>query len=185
MGTKFKITTDRIIGLSAMVISVLTLIIFIYQTTLMREQSRLSVLPRLVIQTDETPVDTFFQWSFFINNKGIGPAIIEELSIEKGGKIYPLRFVDFFEKLYPDYEEYGEFIQSFNLFVGSTISQQESVKLCTFQVAINKLDDFLAYISYNPEQDDVLPFNLEIVYSSIYQERWKIETNINGHPEPL
>lgn len=57
-----KISTDRLLGTSAMVINVLTLIIFIYQTDIMRLQSKLSVKPRLDFTTNQGGNDSLISF---------------------------------------------------------------------------------------------------------------------------
>ena len=58
MSAKKKFNADRILGISAMVISLLTLAIFIYQTDIMRVQSKLSVKPRLDFTTNQGGTDS-------------------------------------------------------------------------------------------------------------------------------
>ena len=48
---KIKWNSERILSLSAMSISFITLIIFIYQTNLMSKQNYLSILPYLQLST--------------------------------------------------------------------------------------------------------------------------------------
>ncbi|MGB5387768.1 MAG: hypothetical protein WBN20_13370, partial [Eudoraea sp.] len=57
---KFKWNSDKILSLSAMSISVLTLIIFIYQTNLMSKQNYLSILPYVQISiSNDTAKNTY------------------------------------------------------------------------------------------------------------------------------
>ena len=81
---KFKMNTDRVIGLSAMLIGLLTLIIFTYQTSIIRKQSRLSVTPRLVFNTIQDQKDSSITYVVEIINKGLGPAVIESINIIEG-----------------------------------------------------------------------------------------------------
>ena len=54
---KWKWDTDRIVSLSAMVVGVGSLVIILYQTKLMREQQRASVMPYLMMAIQSSTND--------------------------------------------------------------------------------------------------------------------------------
>ncbi|MEM1323751.1 MAG: hypothetical protein AAGG75_26050 [Bacteroidota bacterium] len=176
------INTDRIIGLSAMLISLLTLIIFIYQTNLMRTQSRLSVTPRIGFSQAESSEDSVIIISETIVNKGLGPAIIESIEILHKGQRYPLDFVNFLDSAFPEIHKYIDLESSTQMNTGSTLSAGESKQLYRISIPVEKIDALLAYVQI---EEDRLPFAIEVVYSSIYNERWKDNSLRNGHPVPL
>ena len=167
-----------------MLVSVLTLIIFFYQTSLMREQSRLSVLPRLSFETNEVPRDSIFEWVYYLNNKGIGPAILEKLVIVQDGKEYPMRFRDFFDEMYPEHTKYGKFVQTYNLSYGSTLVAGETRRLCTYHIPMRNLDKLMKYIGLTTENKE-LPFKIVVDYKSIYNDAWRLDSEEIGHPKPL
>ncbi len=177
-----KFNTDRIIGLSAMLISLLTLIIFIYQTNLMRTQSRLSVTPRLVFLTNESQNDSIIYYSIEIVNKGLGPAIVESIKILHEGKRFDLNFPDFLQQVYPDIDQYGSLTQSMTMGKGSTLSPTENNVLLRFAVPISKAMNLMEYLGV---EGDESPFHLEVVYSSIYKEQWRVRDSDTGHPVRL
>ncbi len=174
-----KFNTDRIIGLSAMLISLLTLVIFIYQTNLMRTQSRLSVTPRVSFFQIQSAKDSTVSISTEIINKGLGPAIIESIYIVHKGKNYPLDFTAFLEEVYPEIEKYGTLIQDMSMSRGSTLSAGEKNTLYTYTFKLSKTKELLEYLGIGPED---YPFTIEVIYSSIYKERWKANNTRNGHP---
>lgn len=178
-----KLNTDRIIGLSAMLISLLTLCIFVYQTNIIRTQSRLSVTPRLDFSTSLDRPDSTYVFSTFILNKGLGPGIIESVEIIYKGKKYPLNFPKFYKEAFPDYKNYGYFIQNMTLSKGTTISEKESFKLATFSFHKDKLKPLMEYMG--SDGGDKMPYDIEVTYSSIYEEKWKTRLNIKGHPIKL
>ncbi|MBT8223808.1 MAG: hypothetical protein KJN96_11640, partial [Eudoraea sp.] len=57
---KINWNSDRILGLSAMSISFITLVIFIYQTNLMSKQNYLSILPYLQLSTSNDSENNSF-----------------------------------------------------------------------------------------------------------------------------
>ena len=185
---KSKFNTDRIIGLSAMMISLLTLVIFIYQTNLIRTQSRLSVTPRIdFITSNDSPNTTSYDSSFFysirIENKGLGPAIIESIKIVHKGKEYRMDFRNFMDEAFPDFKNYGQIVQNWNIDTGSTLSPKESIKLGTFSVNQSKIEDLMKYLGV--VDGDKMPYDIEVTYSSIYGEKWYTHLHEDGHPTKL
>lgn len=180
---KFKLNTDKIIGLSAMLISLLTLIIFIYQTNLMREQSRLSVTPRIAFGTSLDTPDSTSIFTYYITNKGLGPAIIESINIVHEGKKHKLDFQRFVKEAYPKFNNYGNIIQNMSLESGETLSEGEAIKIFSFRFHVENREPFFKYLKVGNGGD--LPFDIEIIYSSIYGEKWKFFANQKGHPIKL
>ena len=163
--------TDRILGLSAMTISLLTLIIFIYQTNIMRKQSRLSVTPRLSFLQQEITNDSSYIYRNNMVNKGLGPAIIESVTIIYEGERINLRFSDFFEKYFPRYKEFVSMESDTKLSRGSTLTAGETVNFFTIAAPIKTVKAFQEYMQV---KDDNLPFDIEVIYRSIYKERWEV-----------
>ncbi len=180
---KSKINGDRFLAIIATFVGVITLIIFIYQTGIIHRQSRLSVTPRLITGTQLSENDSVIKFSFTVENKGIGPAIINNAVITNKGKNYPLDFEDYFIEVHPSLFKYGSLTKTSSLTVGSTLSPNEKKILFTFTflkeniTAIQKL--------LNLSDEDEFPFRVIIQYASIYEEEWKIDTDISGHPEKL
>ncbi len=180
---KFKLNTEKTIGLSAMLISLLTLVIFIYQTNIIREQSRLSVTPRIAFNTSLDTPDSISLFSYYIVNKGLGPAIIETIEIIHENNRYKLDFQDFVKKTYPNFNDYGTIIQNMSLDPGVTLSEKENLKFFTFNFPLKKRESIFKYLKMKDEGE--LPFDIEVIYSSIYGEKWKVYANKRGHPIKL
>lgn len=178
-----KLNTDRIIGLSAMLISLLTLIIFIYQTNLIRKQSRLSVTPRIAFETSLDSKDSLSVFIFGITNKGLGPAIIEHIEILHDGKQYKLDFHDFFNEVFPNHKSIGNIVQNMTLDTGTTLAEKETIKFLTYVFPTRKTQELMAL--FGVKNEDEMPFDIEMVYSSIYEEKWKATMNGVGHPIKL
>jgi hypothetical protein len=79
--------TEFIVALAAIVVSVMTMLVYIYQAKIMREQQHTSVWPYL-----EWIMSTGQGFSITVINKGVGPAIIKSTSFKLDGK--PLNGVD-------------------------------------------------------------------------------------------
>lgn len=180
---KFKLNTDKIIGLSAMLISLLTLVIFIYQTNIIREQSRLAVAPRLAFNSSLDTPDSISYFSFHLVNQGLGPAIIESIDIIHEEKRFKLDFRFFFKKEFPEFEKYGSIIQNMIISTGTAISEKDGIKFVTYAFKSENTKELLKYLKV--EDEDKKPFEIEVIYSSIYGDQWKINSIIEGHPIKL
>ncbi|MET1258283.1 hypothetical protein ABV409_03035 [Flagellimonas sp. DF-77] len=171
-----KINTDRLLGISAMVISILTLVIFIYQTNIMRVQSKLSVKPRLDFTTNQGGNDSIITFQQVVENKGLGPAIIDSISFLYNGKAYPIEIEKLLEVEAPKLLEYGYLPQHATLGRGSTLSPGEEKLIFTYQLPARNLDSVLQYLDVTLEGDS--PFPIEVIYTSIYEdERWQLSSN--------
>lgn len=175
--------TDRIIGLSAMLISLVTLVMFIYQTNIMHKQSRLSIRPRLSFTTSYNFIDGKLEYSSILKNKGIGPAIVQKAIIDYKGKEHPMAPDIFFEETFPKLGDWGDFKILSSIDEGSTLSAGESTTLFTYEFEEKDLDKIAKYLKVADE--DELPFNIIIEYVSMYGEKWVIDSDNNQHPTPL
>ncbi|MEO1711714.1 MAG: hypothetical protein AAFU60_00050 [Bacteroidota bacterium] len=179
-----KVNADRIVAISAMLISLLTLIIFIYQTSLIRQQSRLSVTPRLILEADINveSEDSLAYLTVFLENKGLGPAILEEGWIEFEGEKYPLNFLGFVEEAYLEMLEYGDFNLSAPIDPGTTFSPEEGHTFFEFNFPESRLEEFLVDF-LQLEQNGMFPFDIVLRYASIYEEEWEISLSNNKKPK--
>ena len=172
--------TDRIIGLSVMMISLLTLFIFIYQTNIMRAQSRLSVTPLLSFNQAESITDSTYRIKCSIKNKGLGPALVESVTILYKGERIELRFADFFETYFGKFTQYANLESETHLSKGTVLSAGEAVNFFTVSVPISDLQEFLDYAGFD-ENDP--PFDVEVVYTSVYREKWSVKLKGEGPQE--
>ena len=83
-----KLNTDRILSVSAILIGLMTLIVYFIQTRLIIDQQHAGVWP--CIEITGTNYGGKFQQVFKVNitNKGIGPALIKKVVIKYKGKTY-------------------------------------------------------------------------------------------------
>ena len=77
-----KWNTDRIIGISAILISLGSLFIIVYQTQILRESERAAVMPYLELGMSVTDA----KQSIVIGNTGLGPAFIKSIDILEGNE---------------------------------------------------------------------------------------------------
>jgi hypothetical protein len=82
MGFFSRFNTDRIVGLSAMVVGVSSLAVTGYQATLERQTQHASVMPYLYIQLSVNDNGV----NLMLTNSGIGPALIDDVRVSYQGK---------------------------------------------------------------------------------------------------
>lgn len=182
--SKKQFNTDRILGISAMLISLLTLIIFIYQTNIMREQSKLSVKPRLDFTTNFGGNDSLITIQEVVENKGLGPAIIDSIYFNYKGEHYAIDVEEFLNGQLSKVLEIGYMSQSATMSRGTTISPGEERPIYTYVVRRDKLQEVMAYLEVEDENEN--PFPIEVIYTSIYEDEfWKMDNNDINQPLKL
>lgn len=184
-------STDRVIGLSAMLISLMTLIIFLYQTNLIKNQSRLSVRPRLTFSKNidktftvddaDSTTQAKVRIRLKLRNNGLGPAIIESCMVIDKGESYEL--MSFFQEVYPELFDYGFFSQVTDFTTGEAIPASESIFLFSYEFD-SRYENEINSI-FNTQTNYEFPFEFMIIYSSMYGEKWQILSETEGHPTPL
>lgn len=167
--------SEKIVSSSAILISLLTLIVFTYQTSMIREQQFLSVYPHLSLYNTGTGS---LEYTYMLSNEGIGPAIIESIQITKGEFEYE-SLVDYLGEelseadsiwiynsdIYPGrLIPAGEDITLFGL-IAEEDTEQYGLPPNTLEGA-SRLRDLL-----NTEE-----LEIKIYYRSIYEERWSISS---------
>lgn len=170
-------TPDRIVTIFAISISLFTLIVFARQTSIIEKQSRLSVMPYLNMETGYNPEEDFI--TLTLNNYGVGPAVIEEMKIFFAGKTYEMDFAEFL---------LNDAFQSDSVAVlaSASIDKGLAIPAGAERIAVKfggsgdryiKTEKFLRKLERNE-------FDYEIIYSSIYDDRWRIR-RIDDIPEEL
>ena len=77
-----KISTDRIVSLSAMVVGIGSLFMIVYQTHLMRQSQKASALPYLTIAIYNNEQGV----ALVLGNNGVGPALVESVRVRYKGR---------------------------------------------------------------------------------------------------
>lgn len=167
-------STDRIVSLSAILISFITLVVFIYQTNLMAEQQRMSTMPYLTYGFSGTGTPEF---AVFLSNDGLGPAFIESIQISYQDTVYDMDLPTFlYSGKIADMDSVDNVYHA-NIFPGQLIPAGKEISI--FQVDNSKEDaDRLLSLLMN------LGLKVELIYHSAYQERWRITTDVRV-PERL
>ena len=175
MAKKFW-TADKIISFAAILISVMTLVVLMYQTNIMREQQRLSVLPYLSINRSGTGTANF---SIVMHNNGIGPAFVESTKVRYKGKEYDMDVPNFLYKHVPEMDSIHQLYHS-NIYSGMLIPAGKTLNILEIDNSIKDSNKLLKLFSRLLKEG----FDFELVYKSIYNERWKL-TGAGSTPEKI
>lgn len=169
-------STDKLMAYIAFIISIGTFFTFSYQTYLIQKQQFRSVLPYLMV-TYSTGFDNQGQRMNglqFINN-GVGPAIIEAVKIVYAGQQCKTVTNFFVKGIYADTKistSRSELRAGYALPAGQILSPLSSIDAQAAAV----LEKVFGSDS----------FAIEIIYSSLYEEKWKITYRKNNfNPKPV
>jgi len=167
---------DRIVSMSAIFISLLTLVTFIYQNNLLQKQAALSVMPYLAVGTsyDDNRAEPSFKLR--LNNRGVGPAIIESQKIFYKGKTYNTDFYEFLSTHLPGLDTLSG-ISRTSFDFGHVLPSGEEIDLIGVREDIDLVNLVAAKIDELSSDDSGLRY--EVIYQSIYGERWKITESSN------
>ena len=160
---KKKINISLLLGLSAVFLSASALLVSIIQTTILREQQYASVWPYL--QTSASFTSGYY--SYGIENKGVGPAIIKDFEYTYNGSSYR-KTSEVFLALF------GENVKGVGF---SDISKDyvfksgESISV----LSVSLPDSLINKIIYRWESDSV---NLKITYSDVYGNCWRLDDGV-------
>ena len=174
-----KINTDRVVAVSAIVVSIATLFMIVYQTSLTRKQQQASVMPSLEIGYSIKNNDDKLKESIWISNKGLGPAFLEEVRIISDDKTIETDPYGYLSKVevkdkvtYFDRLLRGRIIPA-----NDRITTYEKITDSTSQIILGNYFEFPYDLNGMPSGNSKKAI-IEIVYKSIYGEKWIIRSDI-------
>lgn len=171
--------SNRIMGMAAIFISILSMITLIYQSYLAREENELiriqqgaSVLPYL----DFSYSNVGNKYEFYIENKGVGPAFIKDVKFIVFDLVSKdTVFHNSSHSIYEFVKEKSIFLDSISVTKSSfksnmLISPNERINYLVFQFDNNTQrmkfkDEFYKYFS-----------TFEIIYEDVYGSRWTLKS---------
>jgi len=167
-----------VLSISAMSISFITLIIFIYQTNLMRRQNHLSIMPYLMLSTTNDSGNNTFELN--LKNHGVGPAIIETVTIKYQGERYDL--IKYDNHLYTLLASLEPALDSLVHVSYGTLDKGIAIPANTTYNIMAVREDQKDFRLINSVFKKMVSGGLdyEIVYKSIQDERWVIHNGSEG-----
>jgi hypothetical protein len=149
------------LSLAALLVSLASLIVSMQQTNLAAEQKEASVWPYLEFYTEITNN----KFSFSIQNKGIGPALIKRIEVKRKDKTYP----DFYKMMN---DVLGDSTQTYRHAFSSlenlVLSPQEKKELIFIEDSILVKDLFARFT------DDL---SFKVAFSSVYDKLWLLSND--------
>lgn len=173
MAKKKKFSADRIVSISAILMSLMTLVVLIVQTNMIRNQQRSSVYPHMMIGNQGYGSENY---KLVVSNNGIGPAIVESVEVIYEDSVYQMDLPTFLYANVKPMDTLENILHS-NIYPGMLVPAEKKINV--FEI-VNDKSTALALIEMVAE----IEFEMVIIYKSIYEERWKLSTN-NGIPELL
>ncbi len=178
-----KLSTDRIVSLSAMVVGVSSLLIALYQTKLMRESARASVLPYLMVGLNSDSSGVYVT----LRNAGVGPALIDKVVVRVQGREVRGDVYEYYVGMRPAAVQ-DPHLSMDRIQPGRLIPAGENIKMLGLDGADRgqMLRDLLHLFELADvprtwlenvgatERDKAV---LEISYSSVYGEHWTARSN--------
>jgi hypothetical protein len=176
MNTKPKFwNADKIVSLSAILISLATMTIYLYQTHLIKKQQHASVMPYLMVGQSSMGKNHMM---VNLTNNGLGPAFVEKFNVYYQGKKYENCDLAVFFYHYNIKKDSIHFGYS-SLIVGQLIPANKEIEM---MIINNNEKEATKLKKYFWDTDK--PVELEIIYSSIYGEKWRMRGNF-ARPEKL
>ncbi len=154
--SKPGIKWEMLMAIMAVLISVLTLVVYIYQSNLMKQQQKMSVWPYLSFGPSWG--EDYLKLSLI--NKGIGPAIVKDFQFVMNGS--ELKGVQEIMTSLPDSLQTAFTYSS--VWKGQVIMAGETISLLT----INDPKSIQHLLELMKTRD----FRLQICYSSVYGDTW-------------
>lgn len=168
------------VSISAILVSLGTLFMIMYQTNLMRQEQRASVMPSLTIGTGYHFENESMEETIRVTNRGLGPAFIREVRIIDSNQAYETDVYGYLKKqgLHSSIE-----VRTINrLQPGSIIPPNErmiiygkitdSTSTLTLTEAFEFYDD-----SEDSENIETNKPIMEIIYENVYGDRWRIRSD--------
>lgn len=165
--SKPKWRSDIIVSVCAMLISMATFGIYLYQTKIIQEQARASMYPHLAVtRSYSTGKNAYFK--FTVRNVGIGPAFLKTMEFKYKGKIYQSKTQSgmcpsmyFLTSIYPKNLKFPYIGNGSTLPMVIPAGEEEN-----FLIAQDPQKDALFLAEVFDEAE------IRVCYSSVYKEYW-------------
>lgn len=171
---------DKLIGISALIISLSTLGVFVYQTNLIRKQQYMAVYPHLNLTNYYS---SSLNYKYVLENEGVGPAFLRSLRIkELNGTTYE-SLLEYLNHKIQDRDSI--WIHYSDLYEGMLIQAEEEVVLfglsdSEYQESKGRPENTVEGASKLWDFLNSDSLEVELMYESIYGEQWTITNHSNA-----
>jgi len=169
---------QNVIAIAVSLISVCALMVSVYQTrimseqrSLMHEQAKASVWPRISLEVSKGHRESDYavvDYSLILSNEGVGPAIVTDVRVWYDDKIMT-NWWDVFEEF--------EMEDTVKTFIGYA-SINKSIYSAADEDKVMSLSDNLPLAQYFYK--NYKNIKIEIIYESIYGDKWKYTKDKEG-----
>ncbi|MEP1032984.1 hypothetical protein [Ekhidna sp.] len=159
-----KWSSDRWLSIVAIIASLGTLFTIVYQTNLIRKQQYASVLPYLEMW-NSNPGREGESYKYVLMNNGIGPAFIREVKIHCGDSVYQDDPASFTHRVIKPRDAITNFYYT-NIKKGRLIPAGDRLEL------VGVLNDSINAPILRKWLSMTDSIEVEIIYESVYGERW-------------
>ena len=166
-------SSEKIISYSAILISLMSLVALMYQTSIMREEQQLqrkaqlkSTMPYMMIANSNYGGPNY---AIIISNKGVGPALIDSTVIMYNDSAYLMDLPTFLYEQIPGLREVDNLYHS-NITPGQLISPGETIEIIRIDNSQESADQFLKALA-------PIDINFRLIYRSVYDERWVLSSD--------
>lgn len=174
-----KLNADRIVSISAIIVSLATVFLIVYQTNLMRQEQKSSVMPSLMIgySSSNDTLNNILNEKIWIQNKGLGPAFIQKILVKDSLGKHEVDLYKYFEEINSNKNAVG--IRRF--FPGLIIPKNEGMTLyqkysdSTSKVILGNYFKY-PYETINLSKTENHTAVIIIYYTNVYGDEWKIES---------
>ncbi|MFK7952828.1 MAG: hypothetical protein AB8B73_08270 [Ekhidna sp.] len=174
-----KWSSDRWLSLVAIIASMGTLFTVVYQTNLIRKQQYASVLPYLEMWNSSNQ-DSY---RLVLANNGIGPAFVEDVKIHFEDSTYQMDPAIFLREVISKEDTINR-VRHSNISRGRLIPAGKQINLIEVENDSVNAGKLWYWFSANNGALKDGP-EVEIVYRSIYEERWQAFKNSGAEPIKL
>ena len=171
VGKKKFWSSDRFLGLLAFLISVGTFATFAYQTYLIQKQQYASVLPYLMITPYSDGGGEYVRWRIGLANNGVGPAFINDVTIYYQDSVYKQSPSQFYFRSIEHPNSANIAISNVDISRGFVLPAGETIFL------IGSGGEYSAKVIDSLFVNSTEKAVIEIDYSSVYEERWRISSD--------
>ena len=173
-----KWNTDRIVSVSAILISLATLFLIFYQTNLIRKEQKASVMPSLTIGYSVDGKNGKIMESVWITNQGLGPAFIDHVQILEGESVYDTDPYGYLSKMNAKNEIsfINRIVPGRIIPVNTRVTALEKKTDSASAIILSNLFEYSYDIPQMPT-DQMQKAVIEIQYRNVYGDRWSIRSD--------
>lgn len=175
---------DKIVSLSAMAIALFTLLVLVYQSTILsrqydltEKQQKASVLPHVMILQNFDPT----HYNIVLLNQGLGPAFIKGFYLQQNDSIFAIsNMYDIYFRMTDNASDSLVNSSYASLFDGRVIAAGEEIEIISNVGETEGIKPIFNFYNNYFENDE---FKVIVEYESVFEEGWVVESTYQIFPK--